>query len=64
MKPYGREKKITGGNNHGSNWKTDYHLHKKNKKLKNWWETIADCLTRASLKQKDKKDIKKILEEE
>lgn len=28
MKPFGRIKKISGGNN----WKRDYHLHKKREK--------------------------------
>ena len=37
MKPFGRMKKISGGNS----WKRDYHLHKKGRKLLNWWEDIA-----------------------
>ena len=53
MKPYGREKKVKGD----SSWKQDYHLHEKNKKLKNWWEGICKCLSRKVMKQKWMKEI-------
>ena len=47
MKPFGRMKKISGGNS----WKRDYHLHEKGRKLLNWWEAIANCMTRTSMKR-------------
>lgn len=47
MKPFGRMKKISGGNS----WKRDYHLHKNGRKLLNWWEDIATCMTRTSMKK-------------
>jgi len=40
MKPYGREKKISGA----GLWKKDYHLHRKGRKLENWWEGMTDFL--------------------
>lgn len=55
MKPYGREKKITGG----QPWKMDYHPKKG---LKNWWEDMCDCLSRSTMKLKIKRDIQKILD--
>ena len=54
MKPFGREKKIKGS----GIWKKDYHIHHKNKKVKNWWEDICDYLSRSMMKQNWKKDIK------
>ena len=47
MKPFGRMKKISGGNS----WKRDYHLHEKGRKLLNWWENIANCVTRTSMRK-------------
>lgn len=60
MKPYGREKKVKGGNSHGSNWKRDYHLHENGKKVESWWEGICDLISRSAMKQKIKKDIQDI----
>lgn len=54
MKPYGREKKIT----QNPSWKTDYHLHKRGRKVESWWEGIADFLSRSAMKQKFKKEVK------
>lgn len=53
MKPYGLEKTVKGGNN----YKKDYHLHKKGRKLENWWEDICMPLTRTKMKQIFKKDL-------
>jgi hypothetical protein len=47
MKPFGRMKKISGGNS----WKRDYDLHEKGRKLLNWWEDIANRITRTSMKR-------------
>jgi len=54
MKPFGREKKIKGS----GAWKKDYHIHYKNKKVKNWWENICNYLSRSMMKQNWEKDIK------
>ena len=54
MKPYGREKHITGGNQ----WKRDYHMHKDGRKLKNWWESISKFIPRATMKTNCNKSIK------
>lgn len=51
MKPYGRHKKVTGGND----WKIDYHMHEKGKKVKNWWEDMC-CF---SFKKQNETDIEK-----
>ena len=51
MKPYGREKKIKGA----GLWKRDYHLHEKNRKLRNWWEGLNNIVSRRTLKQKFKR---------
>lgn len=56
MKPYGREKTVKGGNS----WKKDYHCHSKNRKLKNWWEGICQCISRTTMKQRLKKEIDKL----
>lgn len=53
MKPYGREKKISGA----GLWKKDYHLHRKGRKLENWWEGMTDFLSRTAMKQKFKKEV-------
>ena len=50
MKPYGREKKL-----HHFKGKIDYHPHPKHK-LRNWWESICDCLSRSTMKRKWKKE--------
>lgn len=60
MKPFGRMKKISGGNS----WKRDYHLHKKGRKLLNWWEDIATCMTRTSMKKLLNIEIKKELQKD
>ena len=56
MKPYGREKKITGG----QPWKKDYHPRKSER---NWWEDICDFLSRSTMKQKSKKEIENEINE-
>ncbi len=53
MKPYGRGKKVNGA----GLWKKDYHIHRKNRKLENWWEGITDFLSRSAMKQKFKKEV-------
>lgn len=53
MKPYGREKKISGA----GLWKKDYHLHRKGRKLESWWEGMTDFLSRTAMKQKFKKEV-------
>jgi hypothetical protein len=45
MKPYLQGDKLKYNNK-------DYHLHKKNKKLLNWWEGITNYISRRTLKQK------------
>lgn len=50
MKPYGREKHVSGGNN----WKRDYHIMPK-RKFQNWWEDICQLLPRSTMKAKAKK---------
>ncbi len=52
MKPYGREKKIKGGN---GNWKIDCHPRKG---LVNWWENRCDLLSRSSINQLWKRVVK------
>lgn len=54
MKPYGRYKKVIGGND----WKIDYHMHEKGKKVKNWWEDICGFLPRSRIKTDIEKRIK------
>ena len=54
MKPYGREKKISGS----GRWKKDYHLHDKNhRKLESWWEDICCFISRKTMKQLFKKQF-------
>lgn len=53
MKPYGREKKVT----RNPNWKRDYHIHEKGRKVANWWESICSLLSRSTLKQRIKREI-------
>lgn len=48
MKPYGREKKVVFPG------KMDCHP---GKGYVNWWEKIADYLSRGAMKQKLKKEI-------
>jgi len=52
MKPYGREKKIQGT----GKWKTDVHPKRG---YINWWENMCKFLTRSSMKQNWKREIKK-----
>lgn len=52
MKPYGREKHITGGNK----WKTDGHFHPKHL-VENWWESICDVISRRTMKQNLRREI-------
>lgn len=52
MKPYGREKYVSGGNN----WKIDFHIRPK-RKFQNWWEDICQLLPRSTMKAKVKKEI-------
>ena len=51
MKPYGREKHVTGANT----WKKDRHPHPKHKWM-NWWETICDVISRKTMKQNWKRE--------
>jgi len=55
MKPYGlREKKTKGS----GDWKKDYHIHQKGRKILNWWECWSQKLkSRSSMKHKIKKGI-------
>ena len=55
MKPYGREKIIKGG----KPWKVDYHIHKNSKKIGNWWEGMADYLSRTEIKRRVSNEIDK-----
>lgn len=54
MKPYGREKKIKGS----GIWKTDYHIHQRNRKVHNWWEGMCNFVSRSMMKQKIKNDLR------
>ena len=56
MKPYGREKKVTGG----QPWKKDYHPRKGEI---NWWEDICDFLSRSTMKQRSRKEIENEINE-
>ena len=56
MKPYGREKHVSGGNN----WKIDFHIRPK-RKLKNWWEDICAPLSRTTMKANVRKEIEQFL---
>ena len=55
MKPYGRDKKVKG-----LNWKKDVHPPKG---YINWWEDICDNLSRPTIKQNWKKEIKEEMED-
>lgn len=59
MKPYGREKKVTGSHRSA---KIDYHLHPKHL-VENWWESRCCYLSRTELKRRWKKQIDKDLSE-
>lgn len=56
MKPYGREKHVSGGNN----WKIDFRIRPK-RKLQNWWEDICQLLPRSTMKAKAKKEVEELL---
>ena len=56
MKPYGREKHVSGGNN----WKIDFHIRPKGK-LQNWWRDICQLLPRSTMKAKAKKEVEELL---
>ena len=56
MKPYGREKHVSGGNK----WKKDVHIRPKGK-FQNWWEDICQLLPRSTMKSKAKKEIEEEL---
>lgn len=53
MKPYGREKNIKGS----GIWKKDFHIHEKNRKVGNWWETLCEPIPRAIMKLKVQQQI-------
>ena len=53
MKPYGRDKHVSGGND----WKRDYHIHQNGRKVENWWEGICCHFPRSTVKMLYKKDI-------
>ena len=54
MKPYGREKTVR------FSYKKDCHPRKG---WHNWWETMADYLSRTEIKRRVKKDIDKQINE-
>lgn len=56
VKPYGREKYVSGGNN----WKKDFNIRPK-KKFKNWWEDVCDLLPRSTMKANIRKEIQEEL---
>lgn len=58
MKPYGREKFVSGGNE----WKIDYHFVKR--EFSNWWEDICQLLPRTTMKSKCKREIEESLVDE
>lgn len=53
MKPYGREKNIKGC----GNWKYDYRIRIKNRKIRNWWEGMSNFISRKIIKQNIQKNI-------
>ena len=59
MKPYGREKKISGA----GLWKKDYHLHRKGRKLENWWEGFCNLVSRTTMKHRIKREIERELQD-
>lgn len=59
MKAYGRVKNIKGV----YPWKRDYHIHRNNRKIGNWWEVEFDTnVSRGGLNQIVRKEIKKELD--
>ena len=58
MKPYGRHSNVKGGNQ----WKIDYRIRIKNKKISNWWEAIKDPCKKQE-RRRAKNQIKKDLNE-
>lgn len=57
MKPYGREKHVTGG----TVWKKDVHVRKNGRKIENWWESICKLVPRSTMKLNCKRNINKDL---
>jgi len=61
MKPYGLRDKKTKGS---GDWKKDYHIHQKNRKVPSWWEIwVYKLLSRSSQKQKTRKEIENAVEQ-
>ena len=56
MKPYGREKHVSGGNN----WKIDFHVRSK-RKFQNWWEDICQLTPRSTMKANIRKEVEELL---
>lgn len=59
MKPFGREKTVTGK----PSWKRDYHVRRDGHKIENWWEEICCCLCRTEQKRLWRKDVSRELSE-
>lgn len=57
MKPYGRDKHVSGGND----WKRDYHIHQNGRKVENWWEDICQLLPRSTMKANVRKEVEELL---
>ena len=38
MRGYGKIRHVSGS----SPWKTDYHCHRKDRKVGNWWEDMSE----------------------
>ena len=53
MKPQGRLNNVKCS----GIWKKDYHIHIKNKKIENWWESIIQYKKRGYINQIIKKQI-------
>jgi len=44
-------------------WKKDHQIHRKNRKIGNWWEDICNISKRSRLKQLQQKEIEEEIEE-
>lgn len=58
MQPYGRLTNIKGS----GVWKKDYHVRVNNRKIGNWWEDIAQPISKSRINQMVKRQIEKELE--
>lgn len=53
MKPYGLGPKTRGS----GPWKIDYHIHRNNRKVENWWADMQKIWSRRTMKQKWRREV-------